>query len=162
MVGTGKTTELWRPSHSASTFKSTFLFPVFAESNRAQASHDRAPRLDVEPDKDLDDVWRKAKRLARTCRVRRTHRLRDWGREGRGGQKLHEKNYFIVVSSLRLIGFFKKWANLASFIFGLFKQTIQFLQQMNVKQCHVHPVNGARIQTHDLWNMSLFPKPPDQ
>ena len=31
--------------------------------------------------------------------------------------------------------FFKKWANPASFsfIFGLFKQTIQFLQQINVK-----------------------------
>ena len=33
----------------------------------------------------------------------------------------------------------------------------QFLQQINVKICHVHPVYGARIQTHDLWNMSLFP-----
>ena len=33
--------------------------------------------------------------------------------------------------------FFKKWANpgLFSFIFGLFKQTIQFLQQINVKKC---------------------------
>ena len=40
------------------------------------------------------------------------------------------------------------------FIVGLFKQTIQFLQQMNVKKCHVHPVFGAGIQTHDLLNMS--------
>ena len=39
-----------------------------------------------------------------------------------------------------------------SFIFGLFKQTIQFLQQINEK--NVHPVYGARIQTHDLLNMS--------
>ena len=37
-----------------------------------------------------------------------------------------------------------------SFIFGLFKQTIQFLQQINVKKCHVHPVYGAGIRTHDL------------
>ena len=35
-----------------------------------------------------------------------------------------------------------------SFIFGLFKQTIQFLQQINVK--NVHPVYGAGIRTHDL------------
>ena len=45
------------------------------------------------------------------------------------------------------------------FIFGLFKQTIQFLQQINVKKCHVHPVSGAGIQTHDLWNVSLLPLP---
>ena len=44
-----------------------------------------------------------------------------------------------------------------SFIFGLFKQTIQFLQQINVKKCHVHPVSSAGIQTHDLWNVSLLP-----
>ena len=44
-----------------------------------------------------------------------------------------------------------------SFIFGLFKQTIQFLQQINVKKYHVHPVSGAGIRTHDLWNASLLP-----
>ena len=41
-----------------------------------------------------------------------------------------------------------------SFIFGLFKQTTQFLQQSNVKKCHVHPVYGAGIQTQ---NMSCLP-----
>ena len=46
------------------------------------------------------------------------------------------------------------------FIFGLFKQALQFLQKINVK--NVHPVFSARNQTHDLWNMSLFPKPLDQ
>ena len=35
-----------------------------------------------------------------------------------------------------------------SFIFDLFKQTIQFLQQINGK--NVHPVCRAGIQTHDL------------
>ena len=44
-----------------------------------------------------------------------------------------------------------------SFIFGLFKQTIQFLQQINVKKRHVHPVYGAGIQTHDLQNVILLP-----
>ena len=41
----------------------------------------------------------------------------------------------------------KKWANpgLFVFYFGLFKQTIQFLQQINMKKCHFHPVKGAGI-----------------
>ena len=42
------------------------------------------------------------------------------------------------------------------FIFGLFEQTsLQFLQQINVK--NVHPVYGAWIRTHNLCNMSLLP-----
>ena len=49
-----------------------------------------------------------------------------------------------------------------SFIFSLFKQTIQFLIQINVKKCHVHPVYGARIRTHDHQNMSFLPQPLDQ
>ena len=41
-----------------------------------------------------------------------------------------------------------------SFIFGLFKQTMQ----INVNKCpNVHPVNGAGIQTHDLSHMSRHP-----
>ena len=32
-----------------------------------------------------------------------------------------------------------------------------FLQQINVKKCHVHPVYGAGIRTHDLRNVSLLP-----
>ena len=51
----------------------------------------------------------------------------------------------------------KNWPTPASFsfIFGLFKQTSQFLQQINVK--NVQSVYGAGNRTHDLWNMSLFP-----
>ena len=50
-----------------------------------------------------------------------------------------------------------------SFIFGLFKQTIQFLQQINVKKClNDHLVYGAEIWTHDLQNMSHHPLPLDQ
>ena len=37
------------------------------------------------------------------------------------------------------------------------KQTIQFLQQINVKKCHAHPVYYAGIQTHNLTNMSRLP-----
>ena len=44
-----------------------------------------------------------------------------------------------------------------SLISGLFKQTIQFLQQTNVKKWRVHPVYGAGIWTHDLSEMSRLP-----
>ena len=59
---------------------------------------------------------------------------------------------------------FFEWANSASFlfIFGLFKQTVQILQQINVKKCHDHPVYSAGIWTHDLLNMSYLPQPLDQ
>ena len=49
-----------------------------------------------------------------------------------------------------------------SFIFGIFKQTIQFLQQINVKKCYLHPVFSTGIQTHNLLNMSRLPKPLDR
>ena len=39
--------------------------------------------------------------------------------------------------------------------FRLFKQTLQFLQDINVK--NIHPVYGAGIRTHNLRNMSLLP-----
>ena len=41
--------------------------------------------------------------------------------------------------------------------FRLFKQTLQFLQQINVK--NVHPIYGARIRTHDLQYTSRLPQP---
>ena len=44
-----------------------------------------------------------------------------------------------------------------SFIFGLFKQTIQIFTKNQCEKCHVHPVYGAGIQTHDLLNMSRLP-----
>ena len=37
----------------------------------------------------------------------------------------------------------------------LFKHTLQFLQQINVK--NVHPVSSTGIRTHDLLDMSLLP-----
>ena len=44
---------------------------------------------------------------------------------------------------------------LVLFIYSLFKQKIQFLQQINVNKCpNFHPVYGSRIQTHDLSNIS--------
>ena len=58
---------------------------------------------------------------------------------------------------LILSSFIKKWPNPGHFlfIFGLFKQTIQFLQQINVKKCsNIHLVYSAGIQTPNLLNMS--------
>ena len=43
--------------------------------------------------------------------------------------------------------------------FCLFNQTLQFLQQMEVKN---GILTGAGNRTHDLQNMSLLPKPLDQ
>ena len=50
----------------------------------------------------------------------------------------------------------KKWANPGPFlfIFGLFKQTLQFLQQINVK--NVHPVYGSR-PSHVNFGVKKFP-----
>ena len=48
-------------------------------------------------------------------------------------------------------------ASFSFFILGLSKQTIQFLQQINVKKCQVHPVYGAGILTHHLLNMIRLP-----
>ena len=41
--------------------------------------------------------------------------------------------------------------------YKFYKQTIQFLQQIKEKKCHVHPVYGAGIWPHDLHNVSLLP-----
>ena len=53
---------------------------------------------------------------------------------------------------------FFKLGNLRLFFIYIrpFKQTLQFLQQINVDK-NVHPEYGARIRTHDLRNMSLLP-----
>ena len=42
----------------------------------------------------------------------------------------------------RQMFFLRKWAypGLFSFIFGFFKQIKQFVEQINLKKCHVHPV----------------------
>ena len=62
-----------------------------------------------------------------------------------------------LLVQLRLFYFFLNGPTRASFpfIFGLFKQTLQFLQQIDVK--NVHPVYSARIWTHNLSNMSHHP-----
>ena len=44
-----------------------------------------------------------------------------------------------------------------SLIFGLFKQTMQFLQQINVKMSKCHSLFVARIRTHDLKKLSHHP-----
>ena len=68
------------------------------------------------------------------------------------------KNYRNICSHLsEIYVFFKKWAILGLFYvyFCIFKQTLQFLQQITEK--NVYPVYGAEIRTHNLWNMSLLP-----
>ena len=66
------------------------------------------------------------------------------------------QSFSFCLCSIYII-FLKKWANPGLFFiyFRLFKHTLQFLQQINVK--NVHPVYGAGIRTHNLWNMSLLP-----
>ena len=58
--------------------------------------------------------------------------------------------------------FLKKWAIPSFFFvyFCVFKQAIQFLQQIYAK--NVHPVYGARIQIHGLQDKCLLPLPLDQ
>ena len=65
----------------------------------------------------------------------------------------------IEIGVYKPVYIFFKWAKPRPLfcIFGLFKQTsFQILQQINVKKCHVHPVYGTRIRTHDLQNVSLL------
>ena len=71
-------------------------------------------------------------------------------------QAQNVKHKFAELGLIISTNILKKWANLASFsfIFGLFKQTIQFLQQINVN--NVHPA-GAGIRTHNLLNMTRHP-----
>ena len=63
-------------------------------------------------------------------------------------------NIFVHPSLLNR--FFKKWAipGLFFFTFFLFKQTLQFLHQINVK--NVHPVYSAGIRTPNHHVMSLL------
>ena len=75
--------------------------------------------------------------------------------------------YLFLVEGWKLSLYFFKKNGLTPasfwFIFGLFKQTILLLQQINVKKCpNVHPVYGTMIQTLDLLNMSRNPWPLDQ
>ena len=61
------------------------------------------------------------------------------------GSKLVYESFFLKMGQLRPL-----------FHFFIFSNTnMQFLQQINVN--NVHPVYGARIQTHNLWNMRLLP-----
>ena len=54
-------------------------------------------------------------------------------------------------------GLFLKWANPGLFFvyFRSFQTNIIFYNKYMWK--NVYPVYDVRIQTHDLWNMSLFP-----
>ena len=47
--------------------------------------------------------------------------------------------------------------NFFVFIVSLFKQTLQFFQQINVKNVNFYPIYDAGIRTYDLSNMSCLP-----
>ena len=66
------------------------------------------------------------------------------------------KTFLAVKDGTVNVHFLKKWANPGLFFvyFRLFKQTLQLLQQINVK--HVHPVTSAAIRTHNLLITSLL------
>ena len=65
-----------------------------------------------------------------------------------------------IINALWLLFF--KWGNPSLFFvyFRPFKQSLQFLQQINVK--NAHPVSGAVIWAHNLLIISLLPWPLDQ
>ena len=42
-------------------------------------------------------------------------------------------------------------------LFLSFQTNITILTTNQCEKCHVHPLSGAGIQTHDLWNVSLLP-----
>ena len=80
--------------------------------------------------------------------------------------RLHELNPIMIdcggLPILLLCIHFLNGPTLASFsfIFSLFKQTLQFYNKYMWK--NVHPLNCAGIRTHDLRIVSLFPLPLDQ
>ena len=71
---------------------------------------------------------------------------------------LHKISVVVAAAAAVVLGDdVKNWAipGLFSVYFRLFKQILQFLQQICVK--NVHPAYGAGIRTHDLNIMSLLP-----
>ena len=73
-----------------------------------------------------------------------------------------ESKFCLIQTTLKLIRYNLKFFNgptTASFclFIGLFKQSKQFLQHINVKKGHVYPVYGNGIRTHNLSNMSYLP-----
>ena len=61
-------------------------------------------------------------------------------------------------STWKIKSSFLKWTNPGLFFiyFRLLKHILQILQQVGIWK-NVHPVFGAGIWTHNLWNMSLLP-----
>ena len=66
-------------------------------------------------------------------------------------QKGKFESHILILPQKLLMGHPRLLFHLFS---DFFKQTIQILQQINVK--NVHPVSGAGIQTHDLLSMNLL------
>ena len=72
----------------------------------------------------------------------------DFGSPGEGTVLLFGRTYLSTQSN-DIISFLKKWANPGLFFvyFRLFKQTLQFLQQINVKMSIQYPALGFELTT---------------
>ena len=64
---------------------------------------------------------------------------------------LNRTDVFLII--------FKNWANPGLFFvyFRSFQTNNTIFTTNECEKCHVHPVSGAGIRTHDLWNVSLLP-----
>ena len=64
-------------------------------------------------------------------------------------------------SNTRKLFFFKKKRLTNPSLFFVYFRSFQtnntFFTTNECEKCHVHPVSGAGIRTHDLWNVSLLP-----
>ena len=66
-----------------------------------------------------------------------------------------QSDNFLICKFIKIVFLNGPSPGLYLIYFRLFEQTLQFLQQINVK--NVHAVYGAGVRTHNLWNMSLLP-----
>ena len=81
-------------------------------------------------------------------------RWKNWRMSGRNTEIL------IKATNSSETFLFKIWANPGLFFVFYFRsfQTNNTIFTTNeCEKCHVHPVSGAGIRTHDLWNVSLLP-----
>ena len=106
--------------------------------------------------------------LQLTCDDERSDWARcDWRKEGNRSEEVLKSQIDLIKRvrerDLKLLHHLLKKTGPTpacfSFIFGRLKQTIQFLPQINVKKCQIHPVYGAGIQTRDLTFASSYNYP---
>ena len=84
-----------------------------------------------------------------TIKWRKSGRTTSWSKKQKNvhWRQSHKKRWFLK----------NRPTPFSFYLFAVFSN-----KQYNVKKCHVHPVYGARIRTHELFNMSRLPQPLDQ